>query len=241
MKPFWIAFSTLTLFPIGVKKWTPRDLKNSLVFYPLVGWLIGFLVSLNRFWPAPVSVQALFALFTGVFLTLGFHLDGLADCLDGWLGGKNPAQRYRIMKDPSIGTYGAVGLFLLLLSKFVFLQLLLGRADAWKYLIFIPGVARWCVGLASFLHPAPSHYKGLAAGLLGISASHFFISSLFLIPFFFVLPLSSIFILAGAAGFTIFWAALSRRMIGGLTGDGLGALIELTEAGLFLFAALSHV
>jgi adenosylcobinamide-GDP ribazoletransferase len=241
MKPFWIALSTLTLFPIGVKKWTSQDLKNSLVFYPLVGLFLGFLVSLNRFWPAPVSVQALFALLTGVFLTLGFHLDGLADCLDGWLGGKNPAQRYRIMKDPSIGTYGAAGLFLLLLSKYAFLQLLLGRTDAWKYLTFIPAAARWCVCLASFLHSAPSHYKGLAVRLLGMSAPRFFISGLFLIPGFFFFPLSFIFILAGGAGFTIFWTALSKRMIGGLTGDGLGALIELTEAGLLLLAALTLI
>ena len=241
MKPFWIALSTLTLFPIRVKNWTSQDLKNSLVFYPLVGLLLGSLISLNRFWSAPVSVQALFSLLTGVFLTLGFHLDGLADCFDGWLGGKNPAQRYRIMKDPSIGTYGAVGLFLLLLSKYVFLQLLLGQADAWKYLTLIPAVARWCVCLASFLHPAPSHYKGLAAELLGISAPRFFISSLFLIPGFFFFHLSFIFLLAGAAGFTVFWMALSKRMIGGLTGDGLGALIELIEAGLLLLAALSLV
>lgn len=237
MKSFWIALSTLTFFPVRVPRWTVADLRGSLVFYPAVGLLLGLLVSLNRFWPAPVSIRALLALLTGVVLTRGFHLDGLADCLDGWLGATTPAARYRIMKDPSIGVYGALGLSLILLSKFVFLELLLPQPESWKWLILIFALARWCVVLACLLHPSHSRYKGLAAPLFGLTGRQFFLASLFLIPGFLWFPVFFGFALALAAGFSYFGVYLSRRMIGAITGDGLGALVECVETGLLLFAA----
>jgi adenosylcobinamide-GDP ribazoletransferase len=238
MKPFWIALSTLTLFPSPVKNWDRGDLRTSLVFYPLVGAALGFLLFLNHLWPAPASVEALFALVTWIGVTRGFHLDGLADCLDGWLGGRTPTQKYRIMKDPSIGTYGTVGLLLLLLSKYVFLQLLFSKPVPWPPLPLIALAARWSVVLACFHHPPRSKYKGLASALFGLSPPSFMFSCLFLIPGFFWLPLAWVEMLAATIGFNFFWTFLSRRQIGDLTGDGLGALIELTETGLLMIVAL---
>jgi adenosylcobinamide-GDP ribazoletransferase len=238
MKPFWIALSTLTLFPAPVKNWDRRDLKASLVFYPLIGAALGFLLFLNHLWPLPASVEALFALVTWIGVTRAFHLDGLADCLDGWLGGRTPAQKHRIMKDPSIGTYGTVGLFLVLLSKYIFLQLLFSKPGASAWLLFIPLAARWSVVLACFRHPPRSKYKGLASAFFGLPPLLFIFSCLFLIPGFFWLPWAWSGILAVTVGFNFFWTFLSRRQIGDLTGDGLGALIELTETALLTIIGL---
>ena len=238
MKPFWIALSTLTLFPSPIKNWTPKDLRTSLVFYPLIGAGLGSLLGLNRFWPAPASVQALFGLLSWVLLTFSFHLDGLADCLDGWLGGRTPRQKFKIMKDPAIGTYGTVGVVLLLLSKYVFLELLFLKPASWPWLLLIPMIARWSVGLACFIHSPRSKYKGLASALFGFSPLFFVLSCLFLIPGFFWRPWPALAALAFTVGFNFFWTFLSRRQIGDLTGDGLGALIELTETGLLMIASL---
>jgi adenosylcobinamide-GDP ribazoletransferase len=238
MKPFWIALSTLTLLPSPVKNWTPKDLRTSLVFYPFIGAAVGFLLFLNHFWPVSVSVQALFALLTWVLLTRSFHLDGLADCLDGWLGGRTPAQKFKIMKDPATGTYGTVGVFLLLLSKYVFLQLLFLKSDSWLWFLLIPMIARWSVGLACFHHPPRSKYKGLASAMFGFPLPLFALSCLFLIPGFFRLPWTYLAMLVFVIGFNFFWSFLSRRQIGDLTGDGLGALIELTETGLLMLLGL---
>ncbi len=238
MKPFWIALSTLTLFPSPVKNWTPKDLKTSLVFYPLIGAGLGFLLFLNHLWPVPASVQALFALLTWVILTFSFHLDGLADCLDGWLGGRTPAQKFKIMKDSAIGSYGTVGVFLLLLSKYVFLELLFLKPTSWQWFLLIPVIARWSVVLACFIHTPRSKYKGLASALFGPPLPLFVISCLFLIPGFFWQPWTYGAALAFAIGLNFFWSFISRRQIGDLTGDGLGALIELTETGLLMMAAL---
>ncbi len=238
MKSFWIALSTLTPFPAPVKNWTPKDLRTSLVFYPPIGAALGFLLFLHHLWPVPVSVQALFALLTWVLLTFSFHLDGLADCLDGWLGGRTPAQKFKIMKDPAIGTYGTVGVFLLLISKYVFLQLLFLKPAAWPWFPLIPMMARWSVGLACFLHPPRSKYKGLASALFGLRPPFFIVSCLFIIPGFFWRPGPALAALIFTIGFNFIWTFLSRRQIGEVTGDGLGALIELTETGLLALAGL---
>jgi adenosylcobinamide-GDP ribazoletransferase len=236
MKSFWIALSTLTLFPAPIKNWTPKDLRTSLVFYPLIGAALGGFLFLNHLWPVPISVQALFALLTWVVLTFGFHLDGLADCLDGWLGGRTPAQKFKIMKDPAIGTYGTTGLLLLLLSKYVFLQLLFLKPDSWLWFLLIPMIARWSVGLACFTHPPRSKYKGLASAMFGLPLPLFALSCLFLIPGFFYQFWTYGAALAFTIGLNFLWTFISRRQIGDLTGDGLGALIELTETGLLMIA-----
>jgi adenosylcobinamide-GDP ribazoletransferase len=50
--------------------------------------------------------------------TGAFHEDGLADSVDGFGGGWTREDVLRIMKDSRIGSYGAIGIGLVLLAKF---------------------------------------------------------------------------------------------------------------------------
>ncbi len=52
-------------------------------------------------------------------VTGALHLDGLADTLDGMAAGKSAEERLRIMRDQRVGTFGAVGLILILGIKFL--------------------------------------------------------------------------------------------------------------------------
>ena len=46
-------------------------------------------------------------------ITIGaLHEDGFADCADGFYGGHTIEQRLEIMRDSTIGTYGALALLL---------------------------------------------------------------------------------------------------------------------------------
>jgi adenosylcobinamide-GDP ribazoletransferase len=58
-------------------------------------------------------------------LTGAFHEDGFADVCDAFGGGWTKESILTIMKDSRLGTYGVVGIVLMLMAKFMLLQMLL--------------------------------------------------------------------------------------------------------------------
>jgi adenosylcobinamide-GDP ribazoletransferase len=121
LRLFLIALQFLTRVPIpaGVG-FEPAWLHASARHFPAVGLSVGafsamVLWAAAHLWPAAVAV--LLAMVASVWMTGAFHEDGLADTCDG-LGGAVPRERaLQIMKDSRIGTYGAVGLALMLALK----------------------------------------------------------------------------------------------------------------------------
>lgn len=238
MKPFLIALSTLSLFPEMVGKWTHSQLKDSVIFYPVVGAAIGGLLTLAGAMPLSKDLLALIVLLLWVLLTMAFHLDGLGDCLDGWLGGHNPKERRRIMKDPAMGVYGVTSIFLILLSKYVLLAHLLSKENAWLWLIAIPAAARYAVVISCFRSGPPPQDHGLGSKVLGLSVFAFILSTLLTFSLFFLLRWNFIWVLAVSALVSTAISAVSKNRIGGLTGDGMGAIIESTEVTLLFLACL---
>ena len=239
MKPLLIALSTLSLLPVSPKEWKESDVKTSVVFYPLVGAVLGgFLAALGQVHLGH-GLKAMLLLLFWVIGTGAFHLDGLADCCDGFFGGEDPQDRRRIMKDPFIGAYGVTAIVLALLIKYNLASLLTGE-DSWKWLILIPLAARWAVTLSCMVFQAPTGDQGLGAQVTGFSPSFFAIETLLSWGAgLFLLKLQGleIFLMTGLVSLGV--GFLSKSKIKGLTGDGLGATIELGElAGLF-FAALT--
>ena len=126
-----IALQFLTRLPVSLPCMpTPEQVGRSLLWYPLVGLLLGLLL-----WGAhlllgqtPALLQAAIILALWVGLSGGLHLDGLADTADAWVGGFGDRERtLTIMKDPRSGPIAVVVLVLLLLLKFAALfTLLLG-------------------------------------------------------------------------------------------------------------------
>ncbi len=236
MKSLFLAFSTLTCFPIPTGKATPAQLRTSVIFYPIVGALLGGLLALFGKIPLPSDLQAILALGAWVFLTLAFHLDGLGDCLDGWFGGHSPKERRRIMKDPTLGVYAVTGIVLTLLLKYVLLGHLFTQAGAWRWLIAIPAFARYSVVLACWITSPKAGEKGLGSQVLGIPTSSFVFSSLLTFPLVFLLgwPFAWLIGLSLLVSFSI--TTLSKDRIGGLTGDGMGAMIEISEITMLFLA-----
>lgn len=249
MMSFWVAFSTLTLIPMPAANPTPGDLKRSVVFYPLVGMALGLVFYSIHQISFSTDLQALVILLLWVGLTGALHLDGLGDCLDGWFGGHTPQERQRIMKAADLGTYGVVGIALTLLAKYVLLNHLIAqdhveffttfhRAGLW--LIAIPTAARWAVSFACFIAKAPAGNHGLGSQVMGISTLLFAFATLLGIVGCAALKTEGLLVLGLAL--IVAWGVsrYSRSMIGGLTGDGMGMIIELTEVSALLGACLIH-
>ena len=136
---FFIALSFLTRIPSP--QWVdyrPEFLNKSSRYFPLSGLLIGlfaavvFLLADIIF---PQLVAVLLSMIASVLLTGAFHEDGFADVCDGFGGGWESQQVLDIMKDSRLGTYGTVGLGLLLGLKASSLSVMAAESVAFSMLI----------------------------------------------------------------------------------------------------------
>ncbi len=233
-----LAFAFLTLIPIPIRddEATEADLAASRFAYPLVGALIGLILALSSVLLSRVgvgpSLSAFLLLAVWTACSGGLHLDGLADTFDGLFLWGDAERRLAVMRDPQVGSYGVSVLVLVLLGKFAGLVELsgwgmtrafavLGAAATSRTLILVSA------GLADYARPQGTGRIVIAAA----TARDAGVAS--------VLTLVIAASLAGAAGLiagsvalALAWGLtrLARRRLGGVTGDTLGALVELGEA-----------
>ena len=241
MQSFLIALQFLTSLPVRLDRMPePQAVGRSLLYYPLVGLLLGAMLWLVGAVLENASAPLLAALLlTGwVALTGGLHLDGLADSADAWLGGFGDRERtLTIMKDPRSGPLAVVVLVLLLLLKFVALWTLLA-ADQRLALLLAPLLGRSAL-LGLFLttpYVRPGGLGQVLAEQMPRDTSRIVLGGVVLV----CLALGSSGWLALAATVGVGW--LSRRAmcrrIGGTTGDTAGALLELVECAVLVVLAL---
>ncbi|MDP1557484.1 MAG: adenosylcobinamide-GDP ribazoletransferase [Nitrosomonas sp.] len=242
---FLIALQFLTQFPVRFdSKPSQKLIGYSIVFYPIIGLLIGSILAALGWLlsDAPPLVATALLLTTWVFLTGGLHLDGLADSADAWVGGMgNREKTLAIMKDPYCGPSGVVAIAMLLLLKFVTLYTLL-VIDEWIIFILATMLGRTVLPLLFLTTPyVRSNGLGsiLAANLPRRTSIIVVATTAALIPPF--AGIQALWLLLSA--FVIFWILrhLMLRRIGGTTGDTAGALVEITETTMLLAAVLMKV
>jgi len=241
------AIGFLTRLPVPSRAvFEAKDIGRSARWFPLVGLIIGgILVAalelLARVFPPLVAVF----LLAGVdaLLTGALHLDGLADSADGFGGGRTREDVLRIMRDHAIGSYGAVALVLVIVIKATALAALIDRHRAATYLALMPMLGRWSVVLLSATQPYArrSNQEGATPGgavSAFVGNVELAVASAIALPIAFVLErwrgLACVLLVLIASGI---WGWYCRRRIGGITGDTLGAAVEISET-LVLLAGL---
>ncbi|HEY8471147.1 MAG TPA: adenosylcobinamide-GDP ribazoletransferase [Natronosporangium sp.] len=257
---FRTAVGFLTRLPAGVP--TPRwpagapadrgagsagpgggDLTAAGGYFPLVGAIvaaigIGVWAAVDAL-VGPVAAAVASVLATAA-VTGAFHEDGLADTVDGFWGGATPQQRLEVMRDSRLGTYGAVALtgdLLLRIGLLVPLDLL----DVARVLVAGHVIGRAApLVLAAWLPPARSEGQGVRMSVVNRGGA--------------VLAAATVTVAAvAAAGWwapaVVGAAALAvaavrraaRRRIGGVTGDVLGAGVQVANlAAAATVAALAN-
>lgn len=240
-RAFLVALQFLTRLPVRLGAApTPEQRGRSLLFYPVVGALIGLLLwGLARLSAgADPLLAAALLLAAWVALTGALHIDGLADSADAWLGGGDAQRTLAIMKDPRSGPAGVAAVVLTLLVKCAALAALL-RTGAWPALLVAPVIARTAV-IGLFL---TTHYVR-AEGLGSDLARHLPSGPGWLVVALVAIALPA---LCGYRGLRMLLAAVAAgwllrrlmvRRIGGTTGDTAGALIEVVEAVCLVALAL---
>lgn len=241
MTPLLIALQFLTRIPVRLAGMpTPQQVGRSLLWYPLVGLLLGLLLlgAHLLLGATPTLLQAGLLLALWVGLSGGLHLDGLADSADAWVGGfGDPERTLAIMQDPRSGPIAVVVLVLLLLLKFVALVALL-EAGADLALLLVPWLARALLPLLLLSTPYVRP-GGLGQALAEhlprrqlpwVLAAH--AGALLLFGWTGVLAL----LVAG--GLFVWLRRLMLQRLGGTTGDTAGALLELAECAVLVALAL---
>jgi adenosylcobinamide-GDP ribazoletransferase len=226
------AFALLSRLPLPNHTGTGAQ---SAWAWPLVGAVLGVAgaaVASAALWLGVTpGVAAVLVLATGAMLTGGLHEDGLSDTADGLFGGWTRERRLEIMKDSRVGSYGVLALVLVTLARWSALTALLVYGGHWAALIATGAVSRAPMALVMALLPNArgsglSHATGrpvpiVAVVALGLAAG----LALALLGW------SALASLAVAAVIMVVLSVIALRKIGGQTGDILGALQQLVEAG----------
>lgn len=236
-----LAVQFLTVVPVPARAQPEPSVQGlSLLWYPLVGFALGLLLTLGcAALPLPVALQAMLTVTAWILLTGGLHLDGVADCADAWVGGAGDREKsLRLLKDPLCGSMGVIALIVVIGLKCVALAAAIDAGQL-RWLWVVPLLARTSL-LGLFLSTRYVRAHGLGAVL----AEHFparaanivlLATALATVA---VLPLGLWVAswLATAVMLLLVRAAALRRL-GGFTGDVAGAQVELAEVSLLLVLA----
>jgi adenosylcobinamide-GDP ribazoletransferase len=252
IKNFITALQFLTIITVRKEHEVAEgDMAKSMVYFPFVGFLIGFfLVNADRLFALialPQDIATFLLIILSVLITRALHIDGLADTLDGLMGGRDHSSRLAIMKDSRLGTSGALGIVFVLFMKYLCLDSLF-ESDRIVALLVAPVLARWAqtlmVSNAEYVreHGMGKAFVGhlrssslIAASVVAIGLSAFVVVRLDVrsVILFFVL-------ICGVLLLTYLGKRYLVRKLGGVTGDAIGAMSELNEVlVLLLIVALS--
>ncbi|MFC3150992.1 adenosylcobinamide-GDP ribazoletransferase [Litoribrevibacter euphylliae] len=243
LKPFWVALQFFTLLPTPhLKQIDNKDLADSVLWYPLVGAVIGAilwaLAALLMPWFSSLVVAGI-VLLAWVAITGALHLDGLADCADAWMGGFGSKERtLEIMKDPVSGPIAVCVLMTCLLLKFALIESLLSSGFVFGLMV-IPVIGR----LSAVLLLLTTEYVregGLGDALsqqLDASKAWGIVIVLALVTLV-IQPVLALCLFTVSLVVFMAWRQRMIQRIDGCTGDTLGAMIELVELAALFGVAL---
>jgi adenosylcobinamide-GDP ribazoletransferase len=240
-----IRFLTVLPVPASADAPEPDWLARAMKYFPIVGAGIGaasaivFLVA-SEFW-SPL-IAALLAITTGIVITSALHEDGLADTADSFGGGWTVEKRLAIMKDSRIGTYGALALGLGVALRIAALAILPVFAGA-AALIAVHAAARAMPVLVMNRLPYSGDTNTMKVSYADVPVRPDELIFALIVVALASIPLALVSVASLTAGLLlgVILAALlarwSRRLIGGYTGDVLGAVEQLFEIGFLLGVA----
>ncbi|MBF0431399.1 MAG: adenosylcobinamide-GDP ribazoletransferase [Fibrobacteria bacterium] len=243
MKSFFSALSFLTILPVP-HKWCGEEevFSRSVMFYPLVGFFLGLItavVDAGLCMVLPTTISSVIVVMLLIWYSGGLHLDGLADSFDGFFSSRPREEMLNIMRDSRVGAMGVIAIVFLILLKVIALSSIPPQLR-WKVLILVP-----LAGRCSLLF----HWRFLSyvrsGGGLATSFHQVHIKSGFIIALIFFVSIAWVLVagkglimslcLMGAVALFSFYC---KKKIGGMSGDTLGAVCEISEAVIMITAVM---
>jgi len=230
---FVFAVKFLTILPIDrAGRIQPRSMGSIVFWFPAVGLVLGagawsvYAGLAGRFSEPVLACLCLVVYFV---FTGAIHLDGLADTLDGAIGGRTRARRLEIMRDSRIGTFGVLGIVAACGLRWGALGSM-ARPIRPMALVLMPVIGRWAQTLGMTMWHYARRTAGTGALFINESRpSHLVGSTCVMLVIVLAIGRQFLPAVAAAEACGILWALLVASRIGGMTGDTLGSMSELTE------------
>lgn len=238
MNGFLLLIQFMTRIPIPMyTEYSPREIGKAIKYFPLVGLLIGVILTgiffiLNPFIESKL-VLALVIVLVEVLLTGGLHVDGLADTFDGIFSYRDRERILEIMKDSCVGANGALAIIFFVVAKVILVSEL-----GWEFLLIMPMFSR----MNTVVHAGFGHYareEGMGKSIVDETTkqgTYFAIAFAFLIGAL-LIGWNVVWVGFAALGFGFMSLHYIQKRIGGITGDTMGAVLELTSL-VVLFAGV---
>lgn len=243
MKALVLMIQFMTRYPIPVViEFTAEHFVRGMKWMPLVGLLAALpgalAFALADMW-LDREVAALFAVIMLITVTGGLHLDGIADTADGLFSYRTRERMLEIMRDSTLGANGVIALVLTILLKYTLLAHIPGEG-ALLAVLATPVLGR----AALTWHSACSCYAREVRGIgdyvnqtglsqaLAASAVALGLLTLLLVLFGVraaLVPAVALMLILPPVALAVLFALYLKRRLGGITGDTIGASIELAE------------
>lgn len=260
---FVVAMQFLTIIPMPIQvPFEKKVLHKGIVFFPIVGVLIGVILSLFGFalpYVMPPALASIIIVLLWIVLSGGLHMDGLMDSADGLLSRRSRAEMLDIMKDSRVGSFGVLAAIFVIALKWSSLYTILTMIQlkqlsiVWLILIIIGTVmwSRWWMVIAiSSWKPARS--GGLGALFHGIGLNYVSISTA--LSLFIYLISLMIYVAKYPMDVHFLWLAIvipimsaiigwitakwMKAKLDGLTGDTYGAMTEMIESLILVISVI---
>lgn len=234
MKILRLMITFFTRIPVSYPyDYDEKDFIKGIKLLPIIGLIIGILLYaptlLEGYIHRPILILFIWTIY--LFVTGGLHIDGLADTFDGIFSYRKREEMLKIMKDSRIGAFGVLSIIWLLI-----LNLSLSYYIENKFLIIVPIVGRASALLAASISKYAREEGGMGGGfvnncgvkegLIGIISS--FAIGLIISNTLMALPIFLTFIIV------IILTKYMGSRLGGMTGDTIGAIIEISQT-MFMF------
>lgn len=237
-----LAVGTLTIVPTGRVEVTRRSAAVAMIIAPVavlpLAVLVALLGWLGTRLAAPALIIAILVLAAIALGTRALHLDGLADTVDGLGAGGDRERALTVMRRGDVGPMGVVALILVLGLQAAAASQLLGSPHGWLVIAALVGVSRGALSITCSRPVRAARDSGLGAAVIGTVPV-----ALALVGQAVLLIVTGL--LAGLIGVPAWHGMLAwgaavttvmimigwcTRRLGGLTGDVLGAAVELALA-----------
>jgi adenosylcobinamide-GDP ribazoletransferase len=244
-KELTIFFTALMFYTrIPCPQWVthnPDYLNKATRYLPLIGYIVGGITAIvfyiTQFW-LPMPLAIVLAMVASILTTGAFHEDGWADACDGFGGGWTKEKILIIMKDSRLGTYGATGLFFMLLTKYSCLS----NFSVLQFIAFslvAHAVSRLCpifvIATSSYVRDADDAKAKPLAKMISkneiLPALVFGLLPLLALSYFNAKYLGAIIL---PFLFTVYMRDYFKKWLGGYTGDCLGAVQQIAEVTFYV-------
>ncbi len=233
---FFAAVQFLTVIPLPAS-WTgdTRVDMRSTLWFPVVGLLIGVILALAVWLLSFVFTHQIvitLILIISAGITGMLHLDGFIDTCDGVFGNRPVEKRWMIMRDSRAGSYGIVGVVLLIVLKFALMSEI-NTQQLIPSMVIMSMTGRWAMVYGLFAHRY-ARAEGIGKSYKeGTNLTSFIVATAITAAVYGAfIPLTGYYIfIAGAAAalVAIILGLFFSRRLSGLTGDTYGALNEIAE------------